>query len=175
LRVCNPFGLVFAKLVHLLCPIGSPCFRVSRNFRTIRLRRLEGQLGELAYQITKVHFARFRRPDQTWSPAINVFLCENCLRISVELAGVDPGTLNLDLSPGLLRISGHRDAPEPPASAAAAPGRLARREMRVITMEINYGAFEREIQLPPDLVIGRAASEWFNGLLWISIPRRSQA
>jgi HSP20 family protein len=147
---------------------------VSRSIRTVRLRRLEGQLGEVAYQITKVHFASFRRPEPAWSPAINVFACETCLRISVELAGVDPDSVEVSLEPGELLISGEREAPEPPAPGQSA-GRLARQAIRVLAMEIRYGRFERAIELPDDLVLNQAVSEWFNGLLWIKIPRRSHA
>ncbi len=103
---------------------------------------------------------------------MNVFLCENCWRISVELAGVAPGSVKLDLVQGHLRISGHREPPEPPCPQE---GQRARKDVRVLAMEISYGPFAREIALPDDLAPGKASSEWFNGLLWITIPRRSHA
>jgi HSP20 family molecular chaperone IbpA len=147
---------------------------VSRKIPPIRLRQLEGQLGEVAYQITKIHFSGFHQPDVLWHPAINVFLCECCFRISVELAGVDPGEVELTAVPGHLWIRGNRDAPEPPATEGYDPV-PSRKSVRVLAMEINYGRFEREVELPPDLVLDRASTEWSNGLLWISIPRRADA
>ncbi len=175
--VCNPLGLLLRKPLRFLrqtCFVlfVRDLFWVSRNIRTIRLRRLEGQLSEVAYQVTKLHFAGFRCSEPTWSPSINVFLCENCWRISVELAGVDPDSVKLDLVQGRLLISGHRESPEPPCPEERYP---ARKEVRVLAMEISYGSFAREIALPHDLVLGKASSEWFNGLLWITIPRRSNA
>ena len=147
---------------------------MSRKIPTIRLRQLEGQLGEVAYQITKIHFSGFHRPDVVWHPAINVFLCECYLRISVELAGVEPEEVEIAVAPGHLWIRGYRDAPEPPATEGYDPV-LSRKSMRVLAMEIDYGRFEREIGLPPDLVLDRTSTEWSNGLLWISIPRRALA
>lgn len=147
---------------------------MSRKIPTIRLRQLEGQLGEVAYQITKVHFSGFHQPDLVWHPAVNVFQCECYFRISVELAGVDPGEVEFTVAPGHLWIRGSRLAPEPPATEGydLVP---SRKSVRVLAMEINYGRFEREIQLPPDLVLDRTSTEWSNGLLWISIPRRANA
>jgi hypothetical protein len=94
---------------------------VSRKIPTIRLRQLEGQLGEVAYQITKIHFSGFHRPDVVWNPAINVFLCECYFRISVELAGVEPEEVEIAVAPGHLWIRGYRDAPEPPATEGYEP------------------------------------------------------
>ena len=54
---------------------------VSRRIREIRLRRLQGQLGEVAYQITKVHFSNFQDPEPVWRPAVNIFQCDNSLRV----------------------------------------------------------------------------------------------
>jgi HSP20 family molecular chaperone IbpA len=42
-------------------------------------------------------------------------------------------------------------------------------------MEIDYGAFAREITLPDDVDLDRVKTEWNNGILWIEIPRWSQA
>lgn len=147
---------------------------MSRKIPTIRLRQLEGQLSEVAYQITKIHFSRFHQPDVGWRPAINVFLCDCYLRISVELAGVDPGEVELTAVRGHLWIRGNRAAPEPPETESHEPV-PSRKTVRVLAMEINYGRFEREIELPTDLVLDRASTEWSNGLLWISIPRRPHA
>jgi len=37
-------------------------------------------------------------------------------------------------------------------------------------MEIDYGAFEREVPLPAEVEIDKAHAEQRNGLLWISLP-----
>ncbi len=144
---------------------------VSRKIREVRLRRIQGQIGEVAYQITRVHFANFQAPNVCWRPAVNVFECNGCVRICLELAGVRPEDVELQLAPGRLYVSGHRGAPEPAAEHPyehAAP-------MRVVSLEIDHGPFAREIPLPMDLDLERAQTEWLSGLLWVVVPRRAHA
>jgi HSP20 family protein len=144
--------------------------RVNPKIRETRLRQLEGQLGEVAYQITKVHFSTLRRPVVTWQPAVNVFECESCIRICVELAGVDPESVELDVFPGQLVIRGTRKSHEPATTEAVQTGAI-----RVMILEIDYGPFEREIPLPRDIYPERIKSQWEEGMLWLSIPRRPLA
>jgi HSP20 family protein len=144
---------------------------VSRRIREIRLRRLQGQLGEVAYQITKVHFSHFQDPQPVWRPAVNIFQCDNSLRVCLELAGIDPEQVDVEVQPGRLLVRGYRNPPEPAIMKAheqTAP-------MRVLAMEINYGAFAREIPLPLDLELERIQTEWSDAMLWIVLPRRAHA
>jgi len=147
---------------------------VSRKIRTIRLRHLEGQIGEVAYQITKVHFSNFRDADFRWRPAINVFQCASCFRICVELAGVEPEHIEIEVVSSRLWVRGHREAPEPLQQHEYALS-IARKPVRVIAMEIDHGQFEREIEIPSGFDQSRITTEWDNGLLWIYLPRKAHA
>jgi HSP20 family protein len=147
---------------------------VSRKTRTFRLRLLEGQIGEVAYQITKVHFSNFRDSGVQWRPPINVFQCASCFRICVELAGVESSQIEVEVGLGRIWIRGNREAPEPlqqPEMSLA----TTRKAVRVVTMEIDHGQFEREVEIPPGYDQGRIATEWENGLLWIFLPRIAHA
>ena len=135
---------------------------MSKDHRTLRLQHLQGRLGDLAYQLTKAHFSEFRCPD--WQPAINAYQCETCLRVCVDLAGVDHDDLEITLEPGRLIIRGRRDLPEPADAEVS--------EMRVLAMEIDHGNFEREIPLPSSVQRQGVRAEQRNGLLWISLPLR---
>ena len=146
--------------------------------RRIRLKRLEGQLGHVAYQITKFHFSGFAPPRPAWSPTVNIFECDKCWRVCVALAGVKPGEVSVRLIPGKLIISGERVAPEPTQLACASENGGFKSEVktvRVLAMEIDYGNFERELELPADADYMRPQTYWENGLLWIEIPRRLHA
>ena len=147
---------------------------MSRKIPTIRLRHLEGQIGEVAYQITKVHFSNFRDSDFRWRPAINVFQCASCFRICVELAGVEPEQIEIDVASGRLWIRGRREAPEPLQQQEYAQS-IARKPVRVIAMEIDHGQFEREVEIPSGFDQRRITTEWDNGLLWIYLPRKANA
>jgi HSP20 family protein len=147
---------------------------VSRKIQTIRLRRLQGKVGELAYEFTKVHFARLRDPDPTWTPAINLFQCYHCFRICLDLAGVKPKDIDLTVEPERLWIRGHRSPPEP-RSGEDPELAFSVKTVRLLAMEIGYGRFERAIDLPKDVDLARIATAWENGILWVEIPRLHQA
>ncbi|MBV8227076.1 MAG: Hsp20/alpha crystallin family protein [Verrucomicrobia bacterium] len=147
---------------------------MSRKIRTLRLRLIEDQLGELAYQITKVHFAQFQDSAAEWQPHVNVFQCANCVRICVELAGVEEGNVEIEVHRGRVRIQGYREAPEPlrqqEATFSTAP-----KPVRVIAMEIDHGGFSREVEIPAGYDYRRVTTKWENGLVWICIPRVANA
>ena len=132
-----------------------------KSSRTLRLERLQGQLGNVAYEMTKIHFSDFRAPE-SWQPSINAYRCEHCLRICVDLAGVDRSAIELVLVPGRLTISGRRALPEPSHKEGHA--------MQVLAMEIDHGPFERVIDLPRSVEPARVTAEQRNGLLWITLP-----
>ena len=129
--------------------------------RAFRLERLQGQLGNIAYEMTKLHFSDFRA-SEAWQPSINAYRCEHCLRVCVDLAGVDRNAIELVLVPGRLTISGRRALPEPSHKEGHA--------MQVLAMEIDHGPFERVIDLPRSVEPGRVTAEQRNGLLWITLP-----
>ena len=133
-----------------------------KNPRAVRLERLQGQLGDVAYELTKVHFAEFHPPTH-WRPAVNAYQCEHCIRICVDLAGVDRSNIHLEISPGLLTIRGERDLPEPQDET---------HRMQVLAMEIDHGSFERQIKLPSTVDRTRVKAEQHNGMLWVHLPLR---
>jgi HSP20 family protein len=157
-----------------LLSIPHPLCIVSQKIRTIRLKYLAAQLSEVAYQITKVHFSNLRETDYTWRPEINVFQCATCFRICVELAGVDPGQIEITIASGHLWVRGYRVAPEPLQQNEVALA-SSRKPVRVITMEIDHGLFEREVEVPAAFDTQKITTEWDNGLLWIFIPRKAHA
>jgi HSP20 family molecular chaperone IbpA len=92
----------------------------------------------------------------------------------VDLAGVEPNDVDLTIEPERLWIRGHRIPPEPQFSDDSELA-FAVKTVRLLAMEIGYGRFERAIPLPKDADLGRIATAWDNGILWIEIPRLNQA
>jgi HSP20 family molecular chaperone IbpA len=147
---------------------------VTQKIRTLRLRLIEGQIGEVAYQLTKVHFAQFQESGTEWRPQVNVFQCASCFRVCVELAGLDDDTVEVEVGPGKLRISGYREAPEPLLQHESTYPPTAK-PVRVITMEIDHGRFQRDVDIPDGYDYRNVTTEWENGLLWILMPRLAHA
>ncbi len=133
--------------------------------RNIKLRWLHGTLGDIRYQIAGMQFSHLA--PQTWQPAINAFRCEAAIRICVDLAGVDKSHVDLTVEPRRVVVRGARIPPEPEKHHG--------RALQTLALEIDYGPFEREVNLPADAEINieEARAEQENGLLWIILPLKS--
>src|SRR5258708_29122956 len=126
---------------------------------SIKLAGLHGALHEVTYELAR---SRFQCAPHTWEPAINAYRCEKCVRICVDLAGVERSQIDLLVEPLRVLIRGSRELPEPSPDEG--------RAIRLLAMEIDYGPFEREVVLPAEVEIDQASAEQRNGLLWISLP-----
>ncbi len=131
------------------------------DITSVHLKQLHGRLGEVVYQLTRVRFAQLPARE-TWSPAINAYRCSDQITICVDLAGVERDALDLRVQPRQLSIRGRRELPE--------PGGEQRDTRQVLAMEIDYGPFQRQVELPVDVDPQRVTAEQRNGLLWIYLP-----
>ena len=132
------------------------------TIRTIRLRWLQGTLLEVTSELARAGVPHFAPPP--WVPAINAYRCEHGIQICVELAGVDRSEIELTVRERQMSIRGFRDVPEPRGEE--------NRALQTISMEIDYGVFQREIRLPVEIDIDNVQADQKNGLLWIHLPRK---
>jgi HSP20 family protein len=126
----------------------------------IRLRWLHSTLAGATHQLGSLRISR--SGPHTWLPAINAYRCPSCIRICVDLAGVDKSDIDLTIRDQRLSIRGVREVPE--------PGSEKKHAMQMIAMEIDYGPFEREFDLPDEVDAKRVNAEQENGFLWIHLP-----
>ena len=93
-----------------------------------------------------------------WVPNTDVYVTESGLVIKVELAGMKSENLEINVEGNRLRISGSRP------DCCRAP------KCSFLMMEINYGPFERLIELPAGYDLGQAKAAYLNGFLRIDVP-----
>lgn len=120
--------------------------------------RLQGEIQELLadlWQIPRVAGMRhgFRPPTDCYRTADPPEVV-----IVVDIAGVDPAQVRIDVAERMLLVSGRRRRPH-------GDTRPSYRQM-----EIDYGQFERQIPLDDDLDVSRARATYENGLLKIVVP-----
>lgn len=96
--------------------------------------------------------------ETSWIPNTDVYVADSGLVIKVELAGLRKEDLELTVEGNQLRISGNR-----PDGCRAA-------KCKFLAMEINYGAFESMIELPPGYDLQQAKAAYQNGFLRIDVP-----
>lgn len=96
-----------------------------------------------------------------WIPNTDVYGTNDGLVVKVEIAGIRREDLELTAEGNYLKISGFR------------PDGCRSGKCRFLVMEINYGAFESVIEIPPGYDLGRARAIYQNGFLRIDVPKRS--
>jgi HSP20 family molecular chaperone IbpA len=102
-------------------------------------------------------------PECGWAPATDVYETAGHYVILMEIAGVDRDRLEVTLDGSLLRVRGERCEPAPAEAKAL-----------LHLMEIDYGPFERVIELPePPPEAERVEAHYENGFLRLRVPRRS--
>ncbi len=94
-----------------------------------------------------------------WEPNTDVYTADTRLVINVELAGMRREDLELCIDGNRLVISGQRPDCGRPAGCS------------FMVMEINYGPFSCEFQLPEGYDLGEALAVYQNGFLKIEIPQ----
>jgi len=96
-----------------------------------------------------------------WVPATDVAEFTDRFEIAVDLPGVDPKTVEITLSDGVLSVSGDR-------------GRLrAVEDQKPVRhrAERNFGRFHRRFILPDTVDAGKVAATGKDGVLSVTIPK----
>lgn len=126
--------------------------------------RLQGEIEELFADLWQV--PRFAGIRSGFRPAVDCFFTEDPpeLVIVVELAGVDPGSIELSVEERALTVSGSRARPR-------VAGQVYQQA------EIEYGHFERRIPLGQEIDAAAASAAYEAGLLTVTLPiaRRTAA
>jgi HSP20 family protein len=101
------------------------------------------------------------RPQTGFSPRVDVYYCGDPARaiVKVELAGVDPESISLEIAGRELVIGGERPVQE-------TEGRVYQQ------VEIEAGPFRRSVELGTDVVAEAARATYEDGVLRVELPLR---
>ncbi len=118
-------------------------------------RLLESFLGQGA--------AQGRPAEGAWTPPADICETRDELRVLVELPGVSPGQVRVEVGEGVLTMRGERH-PDP-----------AFRQDHLQRMECHYGLFVRRLSLPSAVDADRVRASYRDGVLEIRLPKRREA
>ena len=120
--------------------------RMQRDMDRIfsRLGTTEGQSGTVA---------------STWMPRINVLQSGDDLAVHVELAGIKPEDVDIEVTDGLLTVRGERKA------------ETSKEDEGWMIRESSYGSFERSMALPEGVDPASIRADFHDGMLEIHVPR----
>ena len=123
--------------------------------------RLQGEIEELFADLWQV--PRFAGLRHGFRPAVDCYRTEEPqLNVLVELAGVDPESIEIVVEGQALRISGDRPRPR-------IGGQVFQQA------EIEYGRFERRIPLGHDVSAASASATYEAGMLRVTLPIAKRA
>jgi HSP20 family protein len=120
------------------------------------------QTNKLMEQLHKGFFY----PGENWTPSVNLYETGACYLVCVDLAGVDKEKIDVEVADRRLKLRGARAVP-----SYAPPSPDPQEKLKVHLMEIDHGAFTREVEIPADADRHKISATYRNGLLWIEIPK----
>jgi HSP20 family protein len=102
---------------------------------------------------------RFSGPRRGFQPQCDCYRTDDppALHLLLELPGVDPAAVRIVAAGTALVVSGVRERPHPPGA-------------RYHQVEIEYGAFERLIELGEDVDTEAAVAAYEAGILRLEVP-----
>ena len=131
----------------------------SRDYNSLEIYFFDSDLRRAA-----IHPAR----SVQFRPGVDMYETQDALKVKIELPGIDAERLNITLSADdrLLHVAGERIEPESEQQE----------RIRCYHLEIYYGAFEREINLPNGVRFDRegVSASYRDGFLVITLPKLAQ-
>ena len=106
--------------------------------------------------------------NENWTPNVNLYETEGTYLVCVDLAGVEKAKIDIEVIDGRLRLRGKRAVPICIENAEAPHTRV-----KMHLMEIDHGAFSRDVELPVDVLRDRISARYQDGLLWIELPKKN--
>ncbi len=122
-----------------------------------KVDKLQEEIEELFADLWQV--PRFSGLRHGFRPNVDCFHLDDphLLVVVVELPGVAPESVQVVAGERLLVVAGERDRPH-------APGRVYQQ------MEIEYGAFQRQVRLAEDVDPEQARARFEHGVLTVELP-----
>ncbi len=116
------------------------------------------ELADLRSRFDRV-FAEFTDGGHApWTPAIDVVRNDSGLSVHVEVPGVEPDDVEIEVSDGMLTISGHHEERED------------REDETYVRRERRFGSFSRSIALPAGADPSAVTAKSHQGVLEIAVP-----
>lgn len=126
-------------------------------------RRLQGEVDKMFLELLgSERMPRYGKPCLRPNTDVYFDRLAQAVVVKLELAGVDPAKVALEIEDGVLAVRGARVDKRHPEAVYQ-------------QMEIDYGRFERLVSLPPDADAGRASAAYNDGFLEIVIPMKPRS
>jgi HSP20 family protein len=109
-------------------------------------------------------FPLIREVGSAWSsPAIDMYQTDNDVVVNAALPGIKADDVQINISGDILTIKGAGKQEE------------EKKEKSWHIREQRWGAFERSIRLPTNVITDRAKADFENGILTVTLPKSKES
>ena len=98
-----------------------------------------------------------------WNPKANIAETENGYEVTLELPGMKPEDVDIELKRGVLTVTGHRKS------------ETEEKDKTYHRVESHYGQFRRMFRFEDDLKAEHVDAEYKDGVLRITVPKPETA
>lgn len=113
-----------------------------------------------AFDLPSFNLANFE--NLSLSPSVDIVDDKENFKVEVEMPGISEKDIKVSISDGMLTIKGEKEIS------------TKNKGKDYIMREINYGSYTRSIALPNTVDIDKAKASFKKGMLWITIPKKSE-
>ncbi len=126
-------------------------------FKSGQSRQSQSSSSKPYYYVTGIVNWHLPPRPNLWRPPTDVYETEDRIIIRVEVTGMHDGEFSVSFDPGILFISGQRQEIT---------------EKRAFhQMEINYGEFLTEVEIPVPIDMEKIEAVYQDGFLKVSLPK----
>jgi HSP20 family protein len=125
---------------------------------TVDLLLLQQEVNRLFERLSGLSRAD-RAVSGEWVPSVDVYECEGCVRVVVEVPGLQPESIRVTYREGELTVSGERRERRPQGVTS------------FLCMERPHGRFTRTIAVDAPLDVRQAEARLAGGVLTVQMPR----
>ncbi|HXO21048.1 MAG TPA: Hsp20/alpha crystallin family protein [Thermoanaerobaculia bacterium] len=130
----------------------------SRHASMLRLSRFQSELDRLFQEALKM--GESGGPSAEWQPAVDVVETPDAILILVEVPGLSPSDLKVEVKGTLVTLSGAKPTPLP-----------SEQPLKFQCMERGHGRFVRDIQLFWPVNSHQGTASLADGLLTVVFPK----
>lgn len=124
--------------------------------------RMQNKMDQMFERLLKQAKSFSLLADNVWRPSLDVYETSDAVIILMEIAGVQRDDFTIVLDRDYLTIHGHRrDLSDQP-------------KVRLHQMEIDYGVFERVVQLSIPYDENSITASYNDGFLKIFVPKKKE-
>ena len=122
---------------------------------------LMNEIGSIFDSLSADSPINFYNNNITWVPQFETHEDDNSYQIFAELPGVSKKKLDIEISDGLMVISGEKEKNHTKNDASD-------------YSELSYGKFSRSFKLPDDILSDEISAKMKDGILAVFVPRMEQ-